>query len=403
MHGVAFRDQAEVAAHGVRAGMQSADLGDDQALAHVLHEFIQALRAGLEEEIARGHAHRRRIPGFARTAGGFHAGLAGRLEVIKERLEDTVLHHIQRAAGHALIVEGTALKAALEQRVVDQGDHIRGDLFALAACEKTHILLGILRGENAGENPEQIAHGIGIENGAVHAALDWLGAEHEERLFSRFLRRSHSLFLPECAAHAHRALPGALSVVPGQGIDIADKDIVPHLQVQAVGIDNAHRAGGGGDHIVGRGGNPRIAREQRLLRLADVIELFLRRHAVQFRCIVVYVRILRVPGIDFLHAVILGEGGRLDDARNQLGNGFVVKGLRPGIAHPAVVDAAQAQTAGAVDGIVVDHALLAHGAEAVTGGKVDFGCGNARLGGCRKELSDIFVHDSSSFTSRRRR
>ena len=99
---VALAQQGEIAADGVRTAVQAGQLGNHQAVAHLLHQCVEILLAGLEEEVCRSHADGRGHAGAAGVAGGFHALLAGGLAAVQQGVQHTVFDNGLGAKPEAL-------------------------------------------------------------------------------------------------------------------------------------------------------------------------------------------------------------------------------------------------------------------------------------------------------------
>src|ERR671915_2365794 len=88
--------------------MEARDLGHIEAFARRLEQLLEALLAGLQDEVARPDRRRRPVGAAVGVAGGGAPGPARRADVEEEREQATALDQ-RRAAGRRVlaVVRGT--------------------------------------------------------------------------------------------------------------------------------------------------------------------------------------------------------------------------------------------------------------------------------------------------------
>ena len=372
--------------------MQAAQLGNDQALAHVGHQLRQGLFPGHEEEVGGSHPHRGRIAAAAGIAGGGHALLPGGFAAVQEGGQHALVNHGLGAAGGALRVEGAGGQAAGEQRVVHQGHQVGGDGGALLAAQQGHFLLHVFRGEHAAEGFQQAAHGVVAENHPIAARLHGGAVQLGHRLVRGLAAQGIGVQVGEVlAALDGEAHAGGIAVL-GDGLSVGIAQAVVPVKVKAVAVaqahGGAHRGQGGAFHLP----HAAVGLLGGLFHRQAQGQLFLGGHAVDVGFRLGHGGIFGLSRKNLVLLLGLGQGGGFLHALNQLGHRVLVKGLGGGVAHAAVHRAAQAQPAGGGHLIVLDFALHGAGAEGGAVLIIHLGGFDARGRSGRKQGVDKAIH-----------
>lgn len=123
----------KVAGHQVHS--EAEKLGDEQTFLDVADDLMQALRAGLEKEVARTDAGRSRQSARG-VAGGLQSKLSRGVGIQQVRLEHAILNHDSLAAGYTFGVERAGTEAAAHGAIVDHVDLVARNLLVQLAGEE---------------------------------------------------------------------------------------------------------------------------------------------------------------------------------------------------------------------------------------------------------------------------
>ena len=217
--------------------MQSFQVRDHQPVLHAFLELGQALVPRFDVQVHGGDTHRTRIASLEAVARAFGLHPRGRLLIVQDRLEYTVIHHQLASGGIAFIIEVRNGQRVCIPRIVNDGDLVGEDLFVQLSLQRGNAFGNEVPGEQSRKGSQQACHRLPVQDhrtrpagnrGSVQAVKHFVAEFLHESLPVKGVNRRHHfdqvpvldpVILPACCS-CH---------------DVLDIILIPGFQPQGVG------------------------------------------------------------------------------------------------------------------------------------------------------------------------